>query len=107
MARPDAVLTPGRAGPVVVARDVPASRKRLVFRRYGIGVARWALFTVDHLVPLELGGSNEVENLWPQPRAQARVKDRDEGRLAAEVRRGELSLWQAQAEILRLWGAAP
>jgi hypothetical protein len=22
---------------------------------------------VDHLIPLELGGSNEMKNLWPQP----------------------------------------
>ena len=25
-------------------------------------------FTLDHLVPLEIGGADVVENLWPEPR---------------------------------------
>jgi hypothetical protein len=24
-------------------------------------------YELDHLIPLELGGSNDLRNLWPQP----------------------------------------
>lgn len=42
---------------------------------------------VDHLISLELGGANAIENLWPQPfdgKWNAHVKDRLELRLHKE-----------------------
>jgi len=27
-----------------------------------------ALYTIDHKIPLSMGGSNSQDNLWPQPR---------------------------------------
>lgn len=102
--RPDPALTPGVYGTAPVPRDVPGSLKRRVFRRYGIGLLRHVLYTVDHLVPLELCGTNAITNLWPQPRSEAKLKDRDENRLTAAVRDGHMTLAAAQAEILRLWG---
>jgi hypothetical protein len=39
---------------------------------------------VDHLIPLELGGSNDIANLWPQSYVtvwNAHMKDRLENRL--------------------------
>jgi hypothetical protein len=50
---------------------------------------------IDHLIPLELGGSNAPENLWPQRydgERNAARKDRLERRLHAMVCRGEISL---------------
>lgn len=105
-ARADPNLTPGSWLSSPTPRNVPTSLKRAVFRRYAIGLIRRPLFTVDHLVPLELCGTNAITNLWPQPRLQARLKDHDENRLAAEVRGRITTLAAAQAEILRLWGGA-
>lgn len=103
-AKPNKILTPGVYGNVVVARNVTTAVKTRVFWRYGIGRLRRILYTIDHLVPLELCGTNDLLNLWPQPRLQARVKDRDENRLSRAWQSGQMSLDMAQQEILRLWG---
>jgi hypothetical protein len=77
-------------------------------------------FTVDHLVPLELGGANVgrdrrtgkvvvTANLWPQPnfgRATAEVKDRLENYLHDEVCAGRIGLRAAQLEIAADWYGA-
>ena len=103
-ARPDPQLTPGDYGTTRQPRKVPGALKRAVYRRYGIGILRRVLYTIDHLVPLELCGTNAITNLWPQRRREAKLKDADENRLAAELLRRQVTLAQAQAEILRLWG---
>jgi hypothetical protein len=65
---------------------------------------------VDHLVSLELGGSNDIKNLWPEPyqgeRFNAHVKDRLENFLHAEVCAGRISLSRAQKEIAEDWKAS-
>jgi hypothetical protein len=64
---------------------------------------------IDHLIPLELGGSNARANLWPQRYDgawNAARKDRLERRLHAMVCRGEISLKTAQEAIARDWVAA-
>jgi len=62
---------------------------------------------VTRLVPLELGGSNSVKNLWPQSYLtspwNARVKDRLEARLHALVCSGKLDLKTAQRAIASNW----
>jgi hypothetical protein len=99
------VCRPGYAG---VVRDVPESVKEQVYRRYGVVHVPRA-HEVDHLISLELGGSNAITNLWPEPYAGrwgARVKDRLEDRLHALVCAGSLTLRQAQRAIARNWPAA-
>jgi hypothetical protein len=58
---------------------------------------------IDHLVSLELGGSNDQKNLWPQPYQgsawNAHVKDQLENFLHAQVCAGNIALDQAQREI--------
>jgi hypothetical protein len=83
-----------------------SSRKRAaVWRRYGFrypGNPRG--WEVDHLVPLELGGSNSVRNLWPE--RYFRRKDRLENRLHDERCAGDRSLRSAQRAIARNWLAS-
>jgi hypothetical protein len=58
---------------------------------------------------LELGGSNELRNLWPQRfniAWNAARKDRLERRLHAMVCSGQMSLRTAQEAIARDWVAA-
>jgi hypothetical protein len=61
---------------------------------------------VDHLIFLELGGSNAVANLWPQPYAPkpaARQKDVLENFLHRAVCGGAIALEDAQQQIATDW----
>jgi hypothetical protein len=105
-ARPNPALTPGEVGAQRVARHVTLRTKMAVYRSYGIGLLARLRYVIDHLIPLELNGTNSVRNLWPQPRAQAKAKDREEGTLAAAVADGSLTLGAAQLRMLNDWGAS-
>jgi hypothetical protein len=61
---------------------------------------------VDHLMPLELGGSNDTRNLWPQPDAPRPgwgEKHQLEDELHAEVCAGKMPLADAQRCIASNW----
>ena len=61
---------------------------------------------VDHLVSLELGGTNARANLFPEAAPGSHQKDRLENALHDEVCAGAISLGRAQREIARNWVAA-
>lgn len=58
---------------------------------------------IDHLISLELGGSDTIENLWPQPKDQAKRKDKLENKLHKLVCNNELDLKVAQDMIATDW----
>jgi hypothetical protein len=86
---------------------IPASVKEEVFREYGMNAARPQYFEVDFLITPELGGSNDIKNLWPEPyRApvwNAHVKDQLENFLRDKVCKGEIDLSTAQHDIAEDW----
>jgi hypothetical protein len=86
-------------------RDVPPAVRRHVLVSYGMDPATFE-GEVDHLVPLALGGSNDVANLWPQPGRIPNPKDRVEVRLWRAVCDGELDLTSAQRAIAADWRSA-
>src|SRR5690348_4889144 len=55
------VCTPGYTSTV---RDVSEETKKEVFKEYNTAYVPGA-YEVDHFISLELGGSNDVKNLWP------------------------------------------
>jgi hypothetical protein len=80
----------------------------VVFAEYGVVSPRSGEYEVDHLIPLELGGSNAFENLWPQPARNPnghgfRIKDRLENRLHTRVCLGQMTLRAAQRAIRTNW----
>lgn len=84
-------------------RNVPQSVKDEVYAEYGIGSHRPGSYEVDHLISLELGGSNDIRNLWPEPYDGvdgARSKDGVENHLHAEVCSGVITLAAAQIDIV-------
>jgi hypothetical protein len=111
-------LTPGKAftpavsltklctaGYTKTVRSVSSNEKQLVFQRYHMKNVPGA-YEVDHFISLELGGSNDVTNLWPEPYGVtwgARVKDRLENVLHKRVCSGQEGLTQAQYEITHDW----
>ena len=84
--------------------------KTQVFALYGIASHEPGEYEVDHLIPLELGGSNSIKNLFPQSFLtqpwNAHAKDRLENKLHAMVCKGEIDLNTAQQEIATDWVAA-
>lgn len=64
-------------------------------------------YELDHLIPLELGGSpDSVQNLWPEPYSTewgARTKDKVENYFHSEVCNGLISLAESQKEIVSNW----
>jgi len=122
---PDPVKTPGVVDPAKTVavicqpgytarpgvRHVTAATKRKVFAAYGLDPhGPGAPFEIDHLISLEVGGSNDPANLWPQSYVSApwnaHLKDALENRLHAMVCRGQISLDAAQKAISTAWIAA-
>jgi len=94
------------SGYTATVRNVPASEKTAVYKEYGITHHAPYSFEVDHIVSLELGGSNSIANLYPEAYANpngARVKDRLENAMHAAVCAGTLALKTARGEIASNW----
>lgn len=115
---PDTACTPGdiistatksqvcQSGYASLVRKVPTSVKTRAYRMYDITHHRPGQYEVDHLVSLELGGSNDISNLWPEaasPTPGFHEKDRVENYLHNQVCSGAVSLEQAQIEIATNW----
>jgi hypothetical protein len=115
---PDANMTPGDTFDVTAqdicalgyarkVRDVPLEMKREVYHEYGIKSHGPGDYEIDHLIPLELGGSNSIKNLWPESHRtspwNAQVKDRLEDKLHELVCGGQLDLKTAQRAIASNW----
>ena len=124
---PNPLLTPGSTvtnsvveicqhGYTKQVRNVPEHVKKQVFIEYfGSVPSHPGDYEIDHLISLELGGSNSISNLWPQSYTgtwKARVKDKLENYMAEEVRKkldtkgttvATALLKQFQSEISTNW----
>ena len=59
------ICTPGYASSV---RDVSTATKKQVYAEYGVTYPQpLGAYEVDHFIPLEIGGSNDIKNLWLEP----------------------------------------
>ena len=94
------------------ARHVTEAMKRQVAKNYGIdrktivAYGKGVCCEFDHLISRELGGADDVKNLWPQPWADAKKKDVLENWLHRQVCNGGLSLTVVQNDIATDWAAA-
>lgn len=101
------ICTPGYSKKV---RDVPQAVKEEAYREYGITSRLPREYEVDHLISLELGGSNSIKNLWPQSfqteSLNAHVKDKLENKLHEMICNGQIDMKTAQHDIATDWVAA-
>lgn len=116
-ALPDPACTPGavfnvsttqicQSGYSSSVRNVPTSEKNQVYAEYGIASHTTGEYEVDHLISLELGGSNDIANLWPEaasPKPGFHEKDQVENYLHSQVCSGKMSLADAQRQIATNW----
>jgi hypothetical protein len=117
---PDPTLTPGVAlsatakdictpGYSKSIRNVPVSEKKQVYSEYGISYPQpQGSYEVDHFISLELGGSNDIANLWPEPANPTpgfHEKDVVENYLHEQVCSGALTLSDAQEKESTDWYA--
>lgn len=111
---PDPRVTPGQVRDLTKAqicatrwgedpRRVSDAMKREAYRRYGAVKRAGVCCQVDHLIPRSLGGADHLDNLWPVPWAQVRLKDRLALWLHREVCAGRLALGRAQHAMARNW----
>lgn len=88
-------------------RHVDASVHHRAFTDYGLPFPQpRGAFEVDHLIPLELGGDNTIENIWAEaaePRPGFHEKDRVENYLHRKVCGGGMTLAEAQRLIATDW----
>lgn len=118
---PNGSLTPGVTRPVTqdeicalgyrdMNRAVPRSVQQEVFKAYGLVGARAEDYEVDYLITPELGGADNIQNLWPEPYSSngwdAHVKDALEDRLHRMVCEGKIDLVTAQREMAGDWISA-
>lgn len=117
---PDKDCTPGNIDPTLTVtvicnpnwstsqvRNVGVSEKRQAYEEYGLTYPQGkGAYEADHLIPLELGGANDISNMWPEaanPVPGFHEKDIVENYLHERVCHGEESLGQAQQDIATNW----
>jgi hypothetical protein len=128
---PDPACTPGATNPTVTinvlqdpnyrtscTRDgaTSAAQKNKTYAWYGLphpahNTGASQTCELDHLISLELGGADTLENIWPQcgpdkvtlRERYFKQKDAVENYLAAQVKAGTISLHEAQWGIANDW----
>jgi hypothetical protein len=128
---PDAAKTPGlaRAGlskKTICAtkwgkdeRHVTQAMKDQVFALYGysgyqdkrcVPDAHGKTCEIDHLISREVGGADDVSNLWPEAYGStpwnAHLKDKLENRLHKEMCAGKITLQAARDSLTKDWRVA-
>jgi hypothetical protein len=89
-------------------RNVPQSEKNAVYAEYGIPRTHYGRpYEVDHIVSLELGGSNDIGNLYPEAAANPspgfHIKDKLENKLHSLVCSQQIGLRTVQKAIASNW----
>lgn len=120
---PDPICTPGSVDPAVTQNTIstticksgwtktirPAvdeTDKAKAYTYQAYEVAPGTASEEDHLVPLELGGSNDITNLWPEVGKIPNPKDKVENALRTDVCDGKMTLTAARDAIAKNWETA-
>jgi hypothetical protein len=118
---PDHACTPGSIDPAVTQKNIRSTicksgwtatvrppqsqtnraKYRVAYPAYHLRSSQ--VSELDHLVPLELGGSNDITNLWPELGRVPNPKDKVENALNHAVCAGRVSLAAAQNAIAANW----
>jgi hypothetical protein len=119
---PDPSLTPGAVRTTNIGeicshgtrelRHWDRQRDDRIMAEYGLPSGPHPDWEIDHLIPLGIGGADDVANLWPEPRRSielqwsAETKDRLEWKLRDLICSGQLDVAAAQRSIADDWTEA-
>jgi hypothetical protein len=119
---PDPTLTPGAVRTTdafdvcghgtAQLRHMKRDRSDAIMAKYGLPAGPHEAYEIDHLIPLSIAGSDDDQNLWPQPRRMiesewsAERKDDLEMRLHNLVCAGRIEIIDAQQAIAEDWTEA-
>ena len=121
---PDPRCTPGSVDPAVTQADIGSTICRSGYTegvrppesqthhaKYDVAYPAYRIpdgdtSELDHLVSLELGGSNDITNLWPEVGPLPNPKDKVENALHRAVCDGRVRLAAAQRAIAINWRTA-
>lgn len=81
-------------------RNVSSETKARVYEYYGIPVQERRFYTIDHMIPLSIGGSNYEENLWPEHKQIKASRINLENEIYSAVSKSELTQAEATARII-------
>jgi hypothetical protein len=84
----------------VCRRAVTWFAKDVVYKNYGISDHCRQYYTVDHYIPLSMGGSNQLENLWPEHKDIKATRQNLEQQYYNKLAKGEVSLEYALRTIV-------
>jgi len=124
---PDPICTPGAVDPGVTQSNLPQTicrngysssvrapatetdkAKKVSLTQYGEQSTKTTEY--DHLISLELGGTNATSNLWPEPNAATtgttNPKDSVENKMHTAICSGTITLVDAQKAIATDWTTA-
>jgi hypothetical protein len=128
---PDPKCTPGSINPTVklstlknknfttsCVRDKATSgpKKKTTYAAYGLtapqsNIGKTQTCELDHLISIELGGADTLDNIWPQcgpadtvlAQRYFKIKDGVENYLNVQVKAGQVTLDEAQKQIAADW----
>lgn len=76
-------------------RNVSSELKVVIYEQYGIPANERKNYTIDHFIPLSIGGNNGPENLWPEHRKIKETRINFETEIFEAVRDGSLTQKEA------------
>lgn len=79
-------------------RNVDREMKDKVYDAYGVPRGCRKDYTIDHFIPLSIGGTNSFNNLWPEHKSIKFLRQNLENDLYKQISKGEIS----QAEAVRI-----
>ena len=82
-------------------RKVAQWQKDKIYKQYNIPQKCRHRYTVDHFVPLAVGGNNAFENLWPEHVLVKETRQELEQELYEDVRKGLMPSKNAREIIFR------
>ena len=82
------------------ARAVNEKTKEEIYDEYGVPRSKRRSYTIDHFIPLALGGNNARNNLWPEPKAIKKLRLNLETEMFEALRDGTMTQKEAIRKVV-------
>lgn len=76
-------------------RNVSRETKSDIYRAYGVPTRCQKEYTIDHFIPLSIGGNNSVKNLWPEHKSIKALRQHLEENLYKQISQGRITQEEA------------